>query len=140
MKNKSKTVRRASVWSDIVDVNGLKWAVVLGSVIGLGFYFLGYFILNKYVKALDPQLIKGYSMILGVLGCILAGIISSILFKPQRILEETSPTKKDLIEVLDEYGIKFEEEIQALEELSPREKIELKESELFAEVLKFNDM
>lgn len=108
--NSSK--RFAEVWGDTVVLKELFYSAVLGIVLTMAGYILGtrYF---SSIESIDAGLAKGYALMVGILGCILAGIISAKLFKPKRVVEEKFE-QEDIKTVLAAAGMTLEEEVQAL--------------------------
>jgi hypothetical protein len=122
--------RLAEVWGDTVVLKELFMSSVLGIVLTMTGYILG----TKYftsMETLDSGLAKGYSLMIGILGCVLAGVVSAILFKPKRIVEEKYE-QEDIEEVLKAAGMSLEEEAQALANVDPDILEELKELNLKA--------
>lgn len=113
--SKKKEKHLVEVWGDTVALDELGYASLLGAILTIAFYLLGRVFLGK-IGTIDPSLVKGYSLMVGIVGCLLSGFISSKLFKPKRIIEDR--IKLEEIEtVLANNGITLEEEIEALSKL-----------------------
>jgi hypothetical protein len=122
---KAQKKKFAEVWGDTVVLKEL----FLASIIGIGFtmaFFIGGTEFFASREGLDPQLAKGYSLMVGIGGCILAAFISSKLFKPKRIIAD-SMDQSNIIAVLKEEGCDMDEEIQAFKEAQGQELEEMKE-------------
>lgn len=74
------------VWGDTADTRHLAWAIVLGIGISLPAFLLASRVLTGYVAS--PELAKAYAMLAGLAGCILAGVVCTLLFKPKRVVIE----------------------------------------------------
>lgn len=120
----------AEVWGDTVALKELFASSVLGIILTMTCYILG----NRYfsaMKTLDPGLAKGYALMVGITGCVLAGVIAAILFKPKRVVEEKFE-QEDIVAVLAAGGMTLEEEAQALAAVDPQILEELKDLNLTA--------
>ncbi|MDM0108583.1 hypothetical protein QTH97_26795 [Variovorax sp. J22R24] len=74
------------VWGDTADVRHLAWAIVLGIGISLPAYLLAARVLTAFVSS--PELAKAYGMLAGLGGCVVAGVMCALLFKPKRVVVE----------------------------------------------------
>jgi formate-dependent nitrite reductase membrane component NrfD len=123
--DKTQNKKFAEVWGDTVILKEL----FLASIIGIGFTMAFFKIGSQYFasrEGLDPQLAQGYSLMIGIAGCIVAAFISSKLFKPKRIIA-ASMDKSNIIAVLKEEGCNMEEEIEAFKQAKGQELEEMKE-------------
>lgn len=75
----------AEVWGDVVDVVHLRWSLVIGCALGLPSYLLSSVLFRQIAS---PQLAKTYALLVGLLGCLVAGAICARLFAPKRDLVE----------------------------------------------------
>lgn len=122
----------AEVWGDTVDLKHLAWSVVLGVTISVGAFEGGRAGLSFFVS--DPAIARAYAMLVGLGGCLLAGIVSAVFFKPKRIVVEHTfddASRLAMLDQLDEEG----GGIGTLSDLSDSAMAELKELgllELFA--------
>lgn len=134
MKDKEKTSRKTTgyteVWGDTVNLKELFWASVLGIIFTLAFYMVGSNIFGN-IEDLEPQLAKGYSLIVGVTGCIISAVISAKKFKPKRIIEERS-SAIGWEDVLKNADMSTEEEGKALGDVDPQIIKELEELEMWS--------
>lgn len=74
------------IWGDTVDVQHLAWAIVLGIGISLPAFLLATRVLASVVSS--PELARAYAMLAGLVGCVLAGVLCAVLFKPKRVVVE----------------------------------------------------
>jgi hypothetical protein len=119
----SKSKSYVEVWGDTVVLKEL----FLASLIGIALTMIGYSMGLRYfsgVENLDEGLVKGYSLMTGIIGCILAAVISAILFKPKRVEQE------EIEKVIIAAGMTLEEEAEALESLDEESLEEMRQLEL----------
>uniref|UniRef100_UPI0025B98222 hypothetical protein n=1 Tax=Aquabacterium sp. TaxID=1872578 RepID=UPI0025B98222 len=74
------------VWGDTVDSRHLGYSILIGAVVSLGAFFIAQHFLLSWVAS--AQMARAYAMLVGILGCLGAGMISASLFKPKRIVVE----------------------------------------------------
>ncbi|MEJ8847739.1 hypothetical protein [Variovorax rhizosphaerae] len=74
------------VWGDTADVKHLAWSIVLGIGISLPAYLLAAKALASMVSS--PELARAYGMLAGLGGCVIAGVLCAVLFKPKRVVVE----------------------------------------------------
>jgi len=74
------------VWGDTVDVKHLAWSIILGIGISLPAFLLASRWLSSLVSS--PDLARAYAMLAGLGGCVLAGVLCAVIFKPKRIVVE----------------------------------------------------
>lgn len=129
MKDKEKDKKYIEIWGDTVDLKELVYASIIGVVMTMTMFLIGRRIFLN-MDNIDLGLANGYSLLFGVLGCILSGIISAKLFKPKRIIEERH-NKEDILDIISAAGMTLEEEIEALSNLDPEIIEELEELELY---------
>lgn len=110
--NKMEEAKYTEVWGDTVILKELVYACAIGVVLTMGMFFLGQNIFSK-IDNLEPSLANGYSLLVGVSGCLLAGAVSAKLFKPKRIVEEKFEFE-DIEHILEAAGMTLEEETEAL--------------------------
>lgn len=116
------------VWGDTIDGLDLMLSIGIGAVVSLGAYFGAYYVLQPIVES--TQMAKTYAMLVGVLGCLGAGVISAKLFPPKRDVQEhaADPAFREQVvaDLLKEYG-----SLGRLEDLSEEVIAELRELELY---------
>lgn len=117
------------VWGETVDLKELVYASIIGIVLTMGMFLIGRKIFLN-MNNINLGLVNGYSLLFGVLGCILSGIISARLFKPKRIIE-VRHSKENTEEVISAAGMTVEEEIEALSNIDSQIIKELEELKLY---------
>jgi hypothetical protein len=117
-------VALAEVWGDTVDLKHLAWSVVLGVAISVGAFEAGKLLLSSVAS--DPAIVRADAMLVGLGGCLLAGVVSAALFRPKRIVVEQTVHESDRMDVLarlaEEWG-----GIGSLADLPASARAELKE-------------
>jgi hypothetical protein len=93
-------LRLAEVWGDTVDVGHLAWSICLGCGISLGAFKIGQRVFSSFV--LEPEIAHVYTMLVGLAGCLTAGVICARLFKPKREVVEHATDPKQRARVLDQ--------------------------------------
>ncbi|ETA82193.1 hypothetical protein [Youngiibacter fragilis] len=126
----NKKVQLTEVWGDTVDLKELMIASLLGIALTMSMFLIGRNIFLR-IEGLDPGLAKGYSLLIGIVGCIASGVISAKLFKPKRIVEEKFENE-DIEEILKAAGMTVEDEINALRNVDPAIIAEMEEFELYS--------
>lgn len=129
MDKKKQHMPYTEVWGDTVDLKHLLYASLLGIALTLGMYLIGRSIFLN-IEGLEVGLAKGYSLLVGIVGCFTAAVISAKLFKPKRIIEEKFENA-NLEEILEAAGMTVEEEIEGLRNLDPKLIAEMEEVELW---------
>ena len=86
-KEKKQYKPYTEVWGDTVYLKHLLYSSLLGIVLTLGMYLVGRTIFLG-IDGLEEGLAKGYSLLVGIVGCFVAAAISAKLFKPKRIIAE----------------------------------------------------
>lgn len=118
------------VWGDTVKLRELGIAALLGILFTMAFYLIGRHIFVG-IDTIEPSLAKGYSLLVGILGCFLSAVISAKLFKPKRIIEEHAESE-NIADILAYGGMTVEEEAEALATLDPKVIAEMEDLELWA--------
>lgn len=124
----------AIIWGDTVKLKHLAGAMLIGMVLGISFYQGGLTIIEKYFSSLPENLHKSVALLVGIVGCLLAAVISAKLFPPKRVLSEQEFAPEDRERVLKELQIDLDQEAEDLKTMSPavlREMEELQLLELF---------
>lgn len=130
MNKDNKHFRYTEVWGDTVVIKELFTAVIIGIVLTMAFYLLGtkLFVGNPNIEV---SLAKGYSLLIGIVGCLLSGVISAKLFKPKRNVEEKLE-RGEVDEILKLAGMTIEEEAEALGKVSPQIIAEMEDLEMWS--------
>lgn len=131
MVNKNtEEAKYTEVWGDTVILKELVYACIIGVVLTMGMFFVGQSIFSK-MDNLEPSLANGYSLLVGVAGCLVSGAVSAKLFKPKRIVEEKFEFE-NIEDILESAGMTIEEEAEALSVVDPAIIRELEDLELYA--------
>lgn len=112
MKQSKENYKYTEVWGDTVDLKELLLSCLIGVILTMTMYFVGRSIFAT-MDGLDEGMANGYSLLVGIGGCILSGVVNTLLFKPKRNFEGILRADS-LEEVLKDAGITVEEEIEAL--------------------------
>lgn len=94
------SLRLVEVWGDTVDLKHLAWSVALGTGISVGAFFLGQRLLSTFVQ--DAAIARAYAMLVGLAGCLVAGVVCALLFKPKRDVVEHAVDPTERLKVLDQ--------------------------------------
>lgn len=126
---RTKAKDLTEVWGDTVSLKELGYASILGFVLTMVFFLMGrtYFL---GLGTIETSLAKGYSLLVGMGGCILSAVISARLFRPKRKIEEHMDTAS-IEEILASAGMTLEDEIAGLSALDPKVIREMEELELW---------
>ncbi len=108
---KGKTMY-ADVWGDRVKVKSMLIAMLTGVVICLSMFMLGKHILTA--SSIDESMANSYSLLFGVAGSLISAVISGILFKPQRELNEEDIETDDKASIIKELDLDMKAEAEAL--------------------------
>jgi hypothetical protein len=80
--------RLIEVWGDTVDSRHMCGAIIIGGGLAAPTFLIGREIFQATVD--DPTLADSYALLLGLAACLVAATIAARLFKPKRIVRETS--------------------------------------------------
>ena len=111
------------------DLRHLGWAIVIGVAISLA----GFLIANRILAGSvgTPELARAYAMLAGLAGCITAGVICAVIFKPKReVIEGTAADPRWREEVLRELAEQTGD-LGSLDDLPPAVVKEMKELQLY---------
>lgn len=125
--------RLYEVWGDTVDERDLALAILIGAVVSVGAFLAAQALLLRWLDT--PQMARAYAMLVGIVGCLLAGTLSACLFKPKRIVSQHQADPTQRAQLLDELREEFGD-LGRLVDLPAAAVAELKEIglyDLFAE-------
>jgi hypothetical protein len=125
-----KKQQLTEVWGDTVNLKELLIASILGIVLTMTMYLIGRNIFLS-MEGIDEGLAKGYSLLVGIVGCLASAVISAKMFKPKRSIEEKYESE-NIEEILHAAGMTLEDEIEALRTVDPEIIAEMEEYELYA--------
>lgn len=126
---KAKNPQYAEVWGDRVVLKELSISCLIGVILTMTFFLVGRYIFRS-MDNIEESLADGYALLIGVLGCILSGVISAKKFKPKRRVEERAEFK-NIEDILESAGISLKDEIEALSNADQDLIQELEELELW---------
>ena len=119
----------ADVWGDRVKVKSMLIAMLIGVVICLSMFTLGKHILAA--TGVDESMANSYSLLFGVAGSLISAVISGILFRPQRELNEEDIETDDKAAIIKELNLDMKAEAEALAYTDKRTIQEMKELGLY---------
>ncbi|HCA5188314.1 TPA: hypothetical protein MW240_000158 [Acinetobacter baumannii] len=117
------------VWGDTVSFPALVKSILIGAVLSVSFFYSSQWALDKFVE--NQSLAHAYSMLCGLLGCLIAGFICSILFKPKREILESENQSMEWFEILIGQWEKEGKSIGEIHDLPEKIVQELKELNLY---------
>lgn len=131
MSNKREEVGKyTEVWGDTVVLKELLLACLIGVVLTMGFFLGGRHIFSQ-MENLGAGMADGYALLIGLIGCLMSGVISARLFKPKRRFD--GKLENDNIEhILEQAGMTVEEEAAALAVVDPEIIAELEDLEMYS--------
>ena len=121
----------ADIWGDTVDLRHLAAGMVIGIVIGLGFYLAGLYVIKTNYPKLPVNLSTAYALLIGIVGCLVAAVVSAKLFPPKRTLKQGEFSLSDREAVLEELQIDRQREAEELKSVGPEVLAEMKELQLY---------
>lgn len=104
------------VWNDTVSRRDLGIASVIGIIITLAAYIISAKIFST--SGLDAGVYRGYALMVGVVFCLVSGVINSAIFKPKRDIQEEIDAD-DVVEALNHLGVDIDKEIEELQQCEP---------------------
>lgn len=117
------------VWGDTVSLSALIKSILIGAIFSVSFFYASQLFLTKIVE--NQTLAHAYSMLCGLVGCLIAGFVCSILFKPKREILESENQSMEWFDLLIEQWEKEGKSIGELDELPEKIVQELKELNLY---------
>lgn len=118
------------ILGDTVTPNHTIASVVISVVLGLGGYLLGEKMLPKFASA---EMVQSYSLLVGIVGCVIALVLCAVIFKPKRVLTETEIKPEEADDILAHMQIDYAEERDVIEQdaVTRKEMEDLKIKDLF---------
>ena len=133
-KVKDSELELAEIWGDTVNLKHLAGAMIIGVVLGFSFYWTGLQIIKSLYPDIQISLQQALALLVGIVGCLLAAVISAKLYPPKRILTEQSASQEDRRLILQELQIDQAQEAEDMKSMPQDildEMRELKLDELF---------
>ena len=123
--------RLADIWGDTVDLKHLAAGMSIGIILGLVFYLGGINVIKTQFPKLPANLVTGYALLSGIVGCLLAAFVSAKLFPPKREVKEAELSEEERLLVIRELNLDMEQEALAMQGLSPEIEEEMKQLKLY---------
>jgi uncharacterized membrane protein YeaQ/YmgE (transglycosylase-associated protein family) len=103
---KPLTKNYVEILGDTVSPYHTVLSVIISVGLGLGGFFIG----KRLFSAANPQTAQSYALLLGIFGCVIALVITSLLFHPKRILSETMENA-----LAEDFDVDLEEENEVIQ-------------------------
>lgn len=120
----------AIIWGDTVSLRHLAGAMLIGMVLGISFYKGGLYIIVDQFSGIPANLHKSVGLLFGIVGCLIAAVISARLFPPKRVLSEQQFSPEERERVLKELQVDIEQEAEDMKTMSPAVLKEMEELQL----------
>lgn len=117
------------VWGDTVSFPALVKSIFIGAALSVSFFYSSQWVLGKFVE--NQTLNHAYSMLCGLAGCLIAGFICSVLYKPKREILESENQSMEWFEILIDQWEKEGKSIGEIHDLPEKLVQELKELNLY---------
>ncbi|WP_077328120.1 hypothetical protein [Virgibacillus siamensis] len=99
------------IMGDTVSPNNVIFSILISVVLGLGGYLAGK---QFFPTIADETMVKSYSLLLGILGCVIALVLNAFLFRPKRVLTESQPDTADSKKLLKDLQVDLDEEYEVV--------------------------
>lgn len=123
--------RLVHIWEDTVDLRELLVGLVWGSALGFGCYSVSLAAFTSLVPSQAPDLLKGYALMGGIVGCVIAAVVVALAVKPKRRLLAPDAKPVDHAELLDTLALDPDEERRALQNASPKLIQEMRQLQIY---------
>lgn len=118
------------VWNDSIAIADLIKSILINIALTTTFLYTSNYILSDFVR--DPHIMKGYSLLIGLVGCVLGATICIKLYKPKRIINTDVENNDNLYAFITELvDYDFTNSIANLPTISKDELIQLGLYDLF---------
>ncbi|GHU08064.1 hypothetical protein FACS1894158_17060 [Betaproteobacteria bacterium] len=107
----------AEIWGDTVNMKHLFGAMLIGVVLGFSFYWTGLQVVRSYYPNIQASLSQAVALLVGIVGCLLAAVISAKLFPPKRSLTEQESTEEDRARILHELQVDITQEAADIKDM-----------------------
>lgn len=104
-----KDAKYLEILGDTVLPANILYSVVISLVFSLGGFFIGKRI---FPLIASEKMINSYSLLLGIAGSLIALVICSRLFKPNRILNESEGSTEGVLEAYRDLQLDAQEEME----------------------------
>lgn len=99
------------ILGDTVSPTNVLLSILISIVLGLGGFLLGK---NLFPTIADETMVDSYSLLLGILGCVVALVLCAFLFRPKRILTEAQTDKESARKLLADLQVDLDEEQEVI--------------------------
>lgn len=130
MPDKEQNTPLADIWGDTVNLRHLGGAMIIGIILGTLFYLAGLACIQKLRPDMVLSLQKAMGLVVGIVGCLLAAVISSRLFPPKRILTEEHFSPENRRRVLSELNVDMAREAEEMQHMPPEIIAEMKDLQI----------
>ena len=93
------------VWNDTVDSKHLVGSIAIGIGVAVPAFLISD---HLFTTTGDEELGHSYALLIGIVGCIIGAVISSMLFKPKRVITQSAADTRNrqvvIDEIVEEYG------------------------------------
>ncbi len=132
MTERDTPTRLANIWGDTVDLKHLAGAMLIGIGLGFAFFRGGQEGLLHLYPDLGAGLNNAGALLVGIVGCLLAAVVSARLFPPKRTLSEQQFSEDDRERVLRELQVDLSVEAAYAQSMPEDIREEMKELQLDA--------
>ncbi|MHA6250858.1 hypothetical protein [Oceanobacillus sp. CAU 1775] len=111
----SNTEEKSGTYVEVIGDTVYGKHLIFTIAISISASLIGYLIGSQIFPLFAPeQMIRSYSLMLGIAGSLLALVINTFLFKPKRTLNEVPNTSDELEEVYKKLGLDMEVERESI--------------------------
>ena len=126
-----KAAPLADIWGDTVNLLHLGGAMIVGIILGTLFYVVGLECIQKMRPDMVLSLQKAMGLVVGIVGCLLAAVVSTKLFPPKRTLTEERFSPENRLHVLKELGVDMAAESLDMKSMPPEIVSEMKDLQIY---------
>lgn len=130
MPENERTAPLADIWGDTVNLRHLGGAMIIGIILGTAFYLAGLSFIQKIRPDMVLSLQKAMGLVVGIVGCLLAAVVSTKLFPPKRILTEEQFSPENRQQILRELNIDMAQEVRDMASMPPEIIAEMKDLQI----------
>ena len=129
---KASSPELAEIWGDTVNLKHLGGAMLIGVLLGFGFFWSGLHLIKAQYPAIQGSLQTAIALLVGIFGCLLAAVISAKLFGPKRTLTEQEFSAEDRLRVLQDLQVDMSQEAADMKTMPAEILAEMRELQLDA--------
>ena len=131
MPGRNNAAPLADIWGDTVNLRHLGGAMIVGIILGTLFYIAGFECIRRIRPDMVLSLQKAMGLVIGIVGCLLAAVVSPRLFPPKRTLTEESFSPENRLQVLAELGVDMAAESEDMKSMPDEIIQEMKDLQLY---------